>query len=148
MHSEATSTTLVRRPQITNRLRAIMIHIPWYSICGQMRLANDCGASHSSIGRLVRGEISPSYELAESVRQAVERRLGVPLSIREIFSTDGTYPTSCACDLTSNCGGCFPPEAWDEETDTMRPEYRDMRPGDWCRSRPMDPPPYEHPLHS
>jgi hypothetical protein len=148
MQTEVSSTNSERKPQITNRLRAIMIHIPWYSICGQARLAGDCGASHSSIGRLVRGEISPSYELAESVRQVVEKRLGVPLSIREIFSTDGTYPTPCVCDLTSNCGGCFPPEAWDEETDTMKPEYRDMRPGDWCRSKPMAEPPYGYPLHS
>jgi len=128
-------STPPRTSRISNRIRAIMLHIPWYSIEGQRRLARDCHVSHSTISRLVRHETAPSYTLAESVTRALEKRLGVPLSMREVFSTDGTYPTACVCDLTPNCTGCFPDEAFDE-AGAMRQEYRDLKPGDWCRYVP------------
>ena len=121
---------------ITNRLRAFLVHIPWYSIEGQCRMAHDCGVSCSTISRLARGETSPSYKLARRVTDALSRRMGVPLDLREVFSTDGTYPTSCVCDLTPDCNGCFPDEAYDGECN-MRPEYRDLMPGDWCRYPPL-----------
>jgi len=76
-----------------------------------------------------------SYHLAETVAQALEKRIGVALSTREVFTTDGAYPTACVCELTPGCTGCFPSEAFDEDGN-MRPEYRDLRPGDWCRYRP------------
>lgn len=129
----------LRRNRISNRIRCFMLHIAMYSIEGQRRLARDVGVSHSTISRLVRGETAPSFQLAEAVTQALSRRLGVPVSIRDVFTTDGTYPTPCVCDLTPDCKGCFPPEAYTEDG-TMKPEYRDLRPSDWCRFPPMESP--------
>src|ERR1051325_4871007 len=130
------STLLPPRPPrraISNRVRAFMIHIPWFAIEGQQRLARACGVSNSTICRLIRHEAMPSFYLAEMVTRAPEERLGRRLDMREVFSTDGTYLTSCVCDLVG-CSGCFPDEAYDED-DNMRPEYRDLRPSDWCRYR-------------
>jgi transcriptional regulator with XRE-family HTH domain len=120
---------------IQNRIRALLPHIVWYSIEGQARLAADCSVSRSTISRLVRGKCSPSYRLARAVTDALSKRLGVPLDMREVFTTDGTYPTACVCDLTPGCTGCFPEEAYDAEGN-LRPDYRDLRPGDWCRYLP------------
>lgn len=118
-------------PRVTNRVRAFLVHIPYYAIEGQRRLAADCGVARSTISRLVRGSLSPSYQLAEAVTRAISRRMGVPLDPREVFSRDGTYPTPRVCDVTPDCTGCFPDEAYDAEG-TMRPEYAAMLPGDWC----------------
>src|SRR5438094_124143 len=91
------------KPPITNRVRAIMLHIPWYTIEGQARLAYNCGVCRSTISRLVKNEFSPSYRLARAVTDALGKRLGLPLDIRDVFSTDTTYPTPKVCDLTPSC---------------------------------------------
>jgi transcriptional regulator with XRE-family HTH domain len=120
-----------RRNAVLNRIRCFLIHIPRYSIEGKKRLAEDIGVSPSTISRLVRGETAPTYQLADAVTRALSKRMGVPLEIRDVFTTDGTYLTACVCDLSPNCNGCYPPEAYDDD-DTMRPEFREMRPGAWC----------------
>jgi hypothetical protein len=128
------------KPKVTNRLRAVLLHVPWYTIEGQARLARDCGVYRSTIGRLCHNQTSPTYALARAVTDSVSRRLGVPIDIRELFSTDGTYPTERVCDLTPRCRGCFPPEAFTEDG-SLRPEYEVLRPGDWCTytsDRPID----------
>jgi transcriptional regulator with XRE-family HTH domain len=130
-----------RHPEtrVHNRVRAYLVHIPYYTIEGQQRLANDCGVARSTISRIVRGTQSPSYQLAEAVTRAISRRMGVPLDPREVFSADGTYPTPRVCDVTPDCTGCFPDEAYDAEGN-MKPEYAAMRPGDWCTyPRPVRP---------
>lgn len=132
MPSDLSCPRPAQEPAITNRVRAFLIHIPWYTIEGQCRLARDCGVSCSTISRLVRNQSAPSYRLARAVADSLSRRLGVPLDMREIFSTDGTYLTSCVCDLTPACNGCFPPEAYDCQ-DNLKPEFRGYKPGDWCR---------------
>lgn len=124
-----------KRPAIQNRLKSILVHIPWYSIEGQCRLAKDCHVSCSTISRLVRNQTAPSYALARAITDAISARLGVPVDMRDIFSTDGTYPTPCVCDLSPQCHGCFPDEAFDNEG-RLLPEYRDLKPGDWCRFPP------------
>ncbi len=126
--------------RISNRIRPILLHIPRYSFESQARLARDCGVSCSTISRLVRGKTAPSYRLARAVTDALSKGLGVPLDMRDVFTTDGTYPTPCVCDLTTSCTGCFPGEAYDAEGN-IRPEYRDLRPGDWCRYPPLVTPP-------
>src|SRR5579872_1809763 len=129
--------SLRARPRISNRVRALLIHIPWYSIEGQCRLARDCGVSCSTISRLVRGVTCPSYHLARTVTDELGKRLGVPLDMREVFSTDGTYPTPLVCDLTPHCRGCFPPDAF-EEDGSLKSDFQGLRPGDWCRYRPLE----------
>lgn len=134
--STSSSTTQPHRPRppvrTANRIRAFLVHAPWYSFEGQRRLARDCNVSGSTISRLVRGQSAPSYRLARAVTDALSARLGVPLDMREIFSTDGTYPTACVCDLTTDCTGCFPEEAYDHEG-SLKPAYQRLNPGDWCR---------------
>lgn len=127
-------TPATRRLPIQNRVRVFLIHIPKLSIQGQARLAAEVGVSRSTISRLAGGRTSPSYRLARNVADALARLLGHPLDMREIFSTDGTYPTPSGCDLCG-CGGCLPDEAYDAEG-SLKPEWRGQRPGDWSVARP------------
>lgn len=126
---------VLRQGRIQNRLRAVLLHVPWYMIEGQSRLAADIRVSRSTISRLMNGRIQPSYRLVEKVTEAISHRLGETIDARDLFTitTDGTYPTPSACDLTG-CGGCLPPWAWDERRDSLKPEWKDARPGDWSVS--------------
>ena len=119
---------------VQNRVRVLLVHIPRLSIRGQARLAAEVGVSRSTVSRLVSGRINPSYRLARGVTDALERFLGRPLDMRDVFSTDGTYLTASGCALCQ-CGGCLPEEAYDREAN-LRPQWRDQRPGDWSFSPP------------
>ena len=121
---------------IQNRVQVFLVHIPRLSICGQARLAAEAGVSRSTVSRLVGGRINPSYRLARSVTSVLERMLGKPLDMRDVFSTDGTYLTPSGCALCG-CGGCLPEAAWGEDG-TLKPQWRDARPGDWSVARPAD----------
>ena len=127
---------LRRQTPIQNRVHILLVHIPKLSIRGQARLAVEVGVSRSTISRLVSGRINPSYRLARGVTDALERFLGKPLDMREVFSTDGTYLTPSGCALC-RCHGCLPEAAWDEDG-TLRPEWEGARPGDWSLARPQD----------
>jgi len=128
--------TVQRCQPVQNRVPVLLVHIPRLSIRGQARLAAEVGVSRSTISRLVNGRINPSYRLARSVTDALERFLGRPLDMRDVFSTDGTYLTASGCALCK-CGGCLPEAAWGEDG-TLKPEWRDARPGDWSVARPAD----------
>ena len=125
------------RPAVQNRVRVLMIHAPRYGFQGQARLAADAGVSRSTISRLISGRLNPSFRLAQAVTAALERRLNRSLDLRDLFSPDGTYPTASGCTL-AGCRGCLPEEAYDAEGN-LRPEYRDMRPGDWSLAKPSQP---------
>ena len=118
-----------KHPPIQNRVHILLVHIPKLSIRGQARLAAEVKVSRSTISRLVSGRINPSYRLARGVTDALERMLGKPLDMREVFSTDGTYLTPSGCTLCS-CRGCLPEKAWNEDG-TLKPEWKGARPGDW-----------------
>ena len=120
---------------ISNRLRAILLHVPYYTFEGTARLARDTGLAPSSISRIIRGKVSPSYVVVERVTKAISHRLGRRLDARELFTTDGTYPTPSTCELMS-CSGCLPPEAWCELTDMLRPRWKREKPGEWSRYGP------------
>lgn len=115
-----------------NRVKILMAHALKYGFQGQARLATDAGVSRSTISRLISGRINPSFRLAQAVTSALEMRLKRPLSVRELLSPDGTYPTASGCEL-AGCRGCMPEEAYDVQGD-LRPEFRAMRPGDWTLS--------------
>ena len=134
------SQPVQNRVPIQNRVRVLLVHIPRLSIQGQARLAAEVGVSRSTVSRLVHSRINPSYRLARGVTTALERFLGRPLDMRDVFSTDGTYLNPSGCALCG-CGGCLPEEAWNENG-TLKPEWRDARPGDWSRARPSEPPVY------
>ena len=72
------------------------------------------GVSRSTISRLLRGRINPSFRLAQAVTAALEKHLRRPLDLRELLSPDGTYPTASGCAL-AGCRGCMPEEAYDAE---------------------------------
>jgi DNA-binding XRE family transcriptional regulator len=126
----------IQKRPIQNRVAVLLVHIPIFSIRGQARLAEDIGVSRSTISRLVSGRINPSYRLARAVTDALERRLGRPLDMRDIFSTDGTYLTPSGCGLCQ-CNGCLPEQAWGEDG-TLKPEWRGARPGEWSCARPAN----------
>lgn len=127
--SEKTKLTSRACPPVQNRVRILLIHIPRLSIRGQARLAAEVGVSRSTISRLVNGRINPSYRLARGVTSALERLLGRPLDMRDVFTTDGTYLTPSGCKLC-RCGGCLPDEAYDPEGN-LQPEWCGQLPGEW-----------------
>ena len=120
---------LVPRP-FHNRVGAIMLHIPWYTFRGQVRLARDVGVSRSTVCRMLSGKSAPSYPVMAGVVAALARRLNRPLELGEVFSPDGAFPTPSVCRLCG-CNGCLPAQAYDKRDDTLRPEYRDVRSGAW-----------------
>lgn len=143
-HTTTTTTQLTRFPMpdtaisppaVVNRLRAVLLHVPFYSIEPVARLALDTGVSKAAISRTIRGKCSPSYLITERIARAVSRRSGKVINAHEIFSTDGAYPTPSTCQLLG-CGGCLPPEAWDERSDKLRPAWRHTKPGGWSRFEP------------
>ncbi len=125
---------------VQNRLPAIMAHTFWYAFEPQARLAKDAGVSRSTVSRLITGKINPSFRLVQAITSALTKRLNdtmdvpmtAPLDPREVFSTDGYYPTASVCEL-AGCSGCLPEEAYDRHN-VRKPEYRRMKPGDWCRA--------------
>lgn len=121
---------------VQNRVKVLLVHIPKLSIRGQARLAAEVGVSRSTISRLVNGRINPSYRLARGVTAAIERLLGYPLDMRDVFSTDGTYLTPSGCGLC-RCGGCLPDEAYDTEGN-MGVEWLGQSPGDWSMTPSAD----------
>jgi transcriptional regulator with XRE-family HTH domain len=119
-------------PQPTHlhsRLAAIMEHVPRYAFMGATRLARDAGVSKSAVSRLMRGETSPSFTVMARIASALERATGLRLDPREIASESGEWGVPFVCDLMG-CRGCLPSAAYDE-SERLRPEYRDARPGRW-----------------
>lgn len=122
----------LRHAPVHNRLAMLMLHVPWYTVRGQARLAADAGVSRAAVSRLVAGQAAPSYALVWALSRALGRRLGRHLDPAELVSLDGTYPTPWGCAL-AGCRGCYPEEAHDDEGN-LRAPYRDQRPGDWSRT--------------
>jgi hypothetical protein len=115
-----------------NRLRAVLLHVPYYTISGVSRLAADTGLSRSTISRLCNQKTRPHRHVAENIAWAICKRSGRCVAIEEIFSVIGDYPTPSACQLMG-CRGCLPPQAWDERTDRLKPPWRRQKPGEWSR---------------
>jgi transcriptional regulator with XRE-family HTH domain len=107
----------------------VLLHTKRYMFAGQARLAADAGVARSTISRLMAGKSNPSIRVARVVQTALERELGRPLPLAELFSPDGTYPTRSGCRLCG-CTGCMPEEAYDRHGN-LRTAFRSMRPGDW-----------------
>jgi len=114
-----------------------MAHTTRYAFKGESRLAADSGVSKSAVCRLINGQSSPSFALVCALTKALEQRLGKRLDPRELISFDGTYPTRSVCEL-AGCKGCLPKEAYDER-ETLRPEFRGIKPGQWSLNPPATP---------
>ena len=130
LHHVIPSVTPAR--ELTNRVGAIMQHIPFYCFKGQARLARDAGVAPSTISRLLSGRSVPSYPLVQAVALALERRLGKRLDPREIVSQDGRFPTASVCVLTG-CSGCLPQAAYDAQ-DARTPAYKNVTAGQWSET--------------
>ena len=87
----------------SSRLPEFVRHIPHYWFRTQARLAKDSGVSAATVSRAMRGA-QPTVPHALQMVEALSRRFGKPLDVREIFSPDGTYPTPSVCDLLE-CSG-------------------------------------------
>lgn len=114
---------------VYNRIFAVMMHTNRYAFKAQARLASDCRVAPSTICRLLTGQSSPSFALVTAIADALEKQLKRRIDPRELVSINGEYATPWTCALCG-CGGCLPDEAYDED-DRLRPEYRDVRPGEW-----------------
>ena len=114
---------------IQNRISDVLIHIPWYSIDGITRLAQDAGVSKSALCRLIAGQSSPSFSLVWKVTKALEKRLGKRLEPRDLLTLDGTYPTPSVCTLTG-CTGCLP-DAFYNEDGSIKREFAHVKSGEW-----------------
>lgn len=127
------SADLPTANMLHNRVAAVMLHIPWYSITGPARLARDSGVAKSTISRLLSGKSTPSYRLIMAVTHAIETRANRSLVVHELFSANGVFTTSSVCSLMQ-CNGCLPGEIYDRFTDEVRPQFRTLRPGTWALS--------------
>jgi hypothetical protein len=112
-----------------NRVAAIMLHTARYSCCPTSRLAGDVGVAKSTISHLVHGRTNPLYSTAARVVKCLERELGHPLDVREVFSEDGSYPTSAVCKV-ANCPGCLPDGIY-ELDGSRKVEFKEVVPGKW-----------------
>lgn len=127
-----------------NRLRAVLLHIPWYTMDGPARLAADIHVSRSTITRLMSGRNAPSLRVARAIARAVSRRLGKTIAACEIFRLEGkNFPTASVCELIGTCSYCLPPEAYDDRSDRLRPAWKNASPGDWCLFSIINKPFYE-----
>jgi hypothetical protein len=112
-----------------NRLLAVLMHVPYYSIEGPARVAADAGVARSTVCRLIRGQSLPSFRLMWQVAAAIEKRLGNPVDPRDLFTFDGRYPTASVCTLCG-CRGCLPDHFYNDE-DELKTEYEHVRSGEW-----------------
>ena len=125
--------TLSPQPRCCNRIRSILVHTSRYSFEGQARLACDIGVSRSTVCRIMSGRNNPSFRMVRSITEALERALNRPIDPREVFSPNGTYPTASCCALCGCAHGCMPEYVFDGH-DRVKPQYREMKPGDWSVS--------------
>lgn len=123
---------LLRAPHLSNRLAMLLAHTSRYAFEGQARLARDVGVSRSTVSRLMRGKTKPNASLVRKVTEALGIVLNGPLSPRDVFSPDGTYPTPSGCELC-HCPGCIPEYAFDRFGE-RRDACLSMQPGDWTLS--------------
>ncbi len=106
-----------------------MMHTSRYAFLSTSRLAQDAGISCSAITRLLRGRSSPRYTTLAKLVKCLEQALDHPLDVREVFSSDGAYPTASVCDLTA-CPGCLPDFVYREDG-SRKPGLEHLKSGQW-----------------
>lgn len=112
-----------------NRIAAIMAHTSRYSFRGTSRLASDAKVAKSTICHLVHGKSSPLYKTLERIVASLEYQLARRLSVREVVSVDGSYPTASVCKLVG-CPGCLPEYAFSPDG-SVKAEWQHVHPGEW-----------------
>lgn len=117
-------------PAVFNRLRAVLIHVPFYATDGLARLADDTGLSRPSIWRYANLQQNPGRAARAAIARSISEHTGLRIVGRDIFSKTGVYSIPSACELMECCG-CLPAEAWDPATLVLKPEWQDRPPGEW-----------------
>lgn len=114
-----------------NRVAAIMLHTSRYGCFPTSRLAVDAGVAKSTICKMIHGRAHPLYATTLRVVKCLEQQLGFSLDHREVFSEDGSYPTTFVCDLARCPGlGCRPEITVDREGAPI-PALRFIQRGQW-----------------
>lgn len=116
-------------PRCHNRIAAIMAHTSRYSFRGTSRLAADAEVAKSTICHLIHGKSSPLYKTLERIVSKLEFQLARRLSVREVVSEDGRYPTASVCKLVG-CPGCMPEFAF-ERDGSIKQAWSSVHPGEW-----------------
>lgn len=129
VNANRSATAATSSVRCHNRIAAIMVHTRRYAFRGTSRLAADAGLSKSTVSHLVRGKVSPLYSTISSVVKCLELQIQRPLDLREVVSSDGTYPTNCICGLVG-CFGCLPDKVYIEDG-SLVPGLEDVKPGEW-----------------
>ena len=93
----APSSSPYRRSRVTNRLKLVLVRLPEYIFCGQVKLARATGFSPSTISRIVHNTLQPSIYTVMRIMAVLEQEFSRPLNYQEIFSIDGNYPTKNIC---------------------------------------------------
>lgn len=112
-----------------NRIGAILIHLERYWSMGASILAVDAGVSKSTISHLLRGKSHPLYSTARRVVKCLEREFGSNLDPDEVYSEDGSYPTTFVCALMG-CPGCDDSRFFDRN-DSVLPGLHRIERGRW-----------------
>lgn len=122
-----------RQPVPHQRIVAIAVHIPRYSVRGLARLSRDAGIDRKTLWRLVSGKSRPSLAVTQRIVEALSHAAGRPIPFDEVVSATGSYPTECPCALFG-CR-CLPPWAYAPDG-SRKPAYRAVKPGTWTESGP------------
>lgn len=116
-----------------NRFADVMAHTKRYAFWGVTRLAKDAGVSASSVSRLIRGKMNPSFGMVARLVGPLEKELGFALDPRDLIASHGEFPTRHCCTLV-HCTGCLPENAYDE-FGSKKAAFADIAPGRWVTSR-------------
>lgn len=112
-----------------NRIAAIVSHLDDFQVRRLSRFSQDAGVSKATVSRLFRGRTCTSLFVAMRVQRLVNACLRRRLSLNELFSEDGHYPTRFVCQLVG-CPGCLPETIFAGDG-AIDPSWAHVRPGRW-----------------
>lgn len=117
---------------VVNRLGDVLAHVPRYQFGPVRRLAADAGVAPSTVSRVIRHQINPTFALVARLASAIEKETGLSIDPRDIAAERAAFPTRFVCGLMG-CPGCLP-EAALLPTGHRHPKYVGVRPGAWVCS--------------
>jgi hypothetical protein len=129
LNANRSATAATSSVRCHNRIAAIMAHTRRYAFRGTSRLAADVGLSKSTVSHLVHGKVSPLYSTISRAVKCLEIQIQRSLDLREVVSSDGTYPTKSICQLVG-CSGCLPDKVYLDDG-SLVPGLEDVKPGQW-----------------
>ncbi len=119
---------------VISRLADAMIHVPFYSCNGSPRLALDAGVDRSTITRLLRSALNPSFALVARLTAEIEEKAGCHIDPRNLFAENGRFLTPHICDLFPTCSGCLPDAALNKSGE-VQPSFIGVSKGEWVTSK-------------